>query len=34
VEYDVAAMAGAIRGSDLPHKFARDLELAGAANAH
>jgi putative phosphoesterase len=33
VSYDVAAAAGAIRGTDLPHKFARDLELAGAHDA-
>ena len=29
VEYDVAAAAAAIRATELPHKFARDLELAG-----
>ncbi len=29
VTYDVAAAAGAIRATDLPPKFARDLELAG-----
>jgi predicted phosphodiesterase len=30
VGYDVAATAGATRRSDLPDKFARDLELGGA----
>jgi putative phosphoesterase len=29
VEYDIAGAASAIRATDLPHKFARDLELAG-----
>lgn len=29
VEYDVASAAAAIRRTELPHKFARDLELAG-----
>lgn len=29
VEYDVAGAAEAIRNTELPHKFARDLELAG-----
>ena len=32
VEYDVSAMAEAIRHSALPDKFARDLELAGAVS--
>jgi putative phosphoesterase len=31
VPYDVATVAAAIRGSDLPDKFARDLELGGSA---
>jgi predicted phosphodiesterase len=30
VEYDIVGAASAIRATDLPHKFARDLELAGA----
>ena len=30
VEYDVASIAEALRNSELPDKFARDLELAGA----
>jgi putative phosphoesterase len=30
VAYDIAAAASAIRATDLPHKFARDLELAGS----
>jgi putative phosphoesterase len=31
VTYDVASVAAAIRRSDLPDKFARDLELGGAS---
>jgi hypothetical protein len=31
VTYDVATAARAIRATDLPHKFAIDLELGGAA---
>jgi putative phosphoesterase len=31
VTYDVAGAARAIRDTDLPHKFASDLELGGAA---
>jgi putative phosphoesterase len=30
VAYDIKAAASAIRATELPHKFARDLELAGA----
>jgi putative phosphoesterase len=30
ISYDLAAAASAIRATDLPHKFARDLELGGA----
>jgi putative phosphoesterase len=30
ISYDIAAAASAIRATDLPHKFARDLELGGA----
>ena len=33
VEYDVRAAAAAVRQSALPDKFARDLELGGAASA-
>jgi putative phosphoesterase len=33
VGYDVAAAAAAIRRTDLPHKFARDIELGGAPAA-
>ena len=33
VEYDVPAAAAAVRQSALPDKFARDLELGGAATA-
>ncbi len=31
VEYDIASAARAIRATDLPEKFARDVELGGAA---
>jgi putative phosphoesterase len=30
IKYDMVAAASAIRATELPHKFARDLELAGA----
>ena len=33
VEYDIRAAAEAVRQSDLPDKFARDLELGGATPA-
>ena len=33
VEYDVQEAAAAIRRTDLPHKFARDIELGGASVA-
>jgi putative phosphoesterase len=33
IQYDIAAAASAIRATALPHKFACDLELAGAAQA-
>lgn len=32
VAYDVAAAASAIRATELPHKFGRDLEQAGASH--
>ena len=33
IEYDVAAAAAAIRATDLPHEFARDIETGGAGAA-
>lgn len=32
VDYDIAAAAAAIRRTELPHKFARDIELGGVAH--
>jgi len=34
VEYDLAKVTAAIRRSELPHEFATDLEVAGAAVTH